>query len=103
MRKVLSVVMVLVCLTFAGLAQTGQQIVVHAGHVLDVKSGKTLTDQTIVIDNGKIELKRVKYPIEETIARLEASPVPERAKQLFSECLRLGKLPPHPAARSSES
>jgi hypothetical protein len=35
----------------------------------------------------------VEYPIEETIARLEASPVPDRAKQIFGECLRLGRLP----------
>jgi len=36
------------------LAQTSRHVVVHAGHVLDVKSGKTLADQTIVIADGKI-------------------------------------------------
>lgn len=34
--------------------QGGGTVVIHAGHVLDVKTGKTLTDQTIVIENGKI-------------------------------------------------
>ncbi len=29
-------------------------VVVHAGHLLDVKTGKTLTNQTIVIQDGKI-------------------------------------------------
>src|SRR5277367_4517221 len=34
-------------------AGTGH-VIVHAGKVLDVKSGKTLVDQAIVIDAGKI-------------------------------------------------
>src|SRR6266700_2101896 len=35
-------------------AQAPKTIVVHAGHVLDVKSGKMLADQTLVIEGGKI-------------------------------------------------
>jgi imidazolonepropionase-like amidohydrolase len=31
-----------------------QRVVVHAGKLLDVRSGKTLTDQAIVIEEGKI-------------------------------------------------
>ncbi len=34
--------------------QTSRPVVVHAGHVLDVKTGKLLPDQTVVIENGKI-------------------------------------------------
>jgi imidazolonepropionase-like amidohydrolase len=42
-----------------GLAQqsaghASQQVTVHAGKLLDVRSGKTLTDQAIVIEAGKI-------------------------------------------------
>src|SRR3984957_6475525 len=37
-----------------GNAQTAQHVVVHAGHVLDVKSGKMLADQTLFIEDGKI-------------------------------------------------
>jgi putative phosphoesterase len=46
-----------------------------------------------VIDGNKIELKRVPYPVEQTVARVEASPIPDRAKQILSQCLRLGRLP----------
>jgi putative phosphoesterase len=46
-----------------------------------------------VIDDNKIELKRVEYPVEEAVARVEASPVPPRAKQLMSYSLRFGRLP----------
>src|ERR1700681_209452 len=35
-------------------AQTSRHIVVHAGHLLDVKTGKLLADQTLVIEDGKI-------------------------------------------------
>jgi putative phosphoesterase len=46
-----------------------------------------------VIDDNKIELKRVAYPIEETVARIEESPLPDRAKQIMCDGLRLGRLP----------
>jgi imidazolonepropionase-like amidohydrolase len=44
-------------LSFLGIvanAQGTQHVVVHAGHVLDVKSGKMLADQALVIEDGKI-------------------------------------------------
>lgn len=42
------------CFILQSLAQTPHPVAIHAGHVLDVKSGKTLTDQILVIENGKI-------------------------------------------------
>lgn len=50
-RIVLAVAVLGLC---AAVAQTPRQVAVHAGHVLDVKSGKLLTDQTLVIEDGKI-------------------------------------------------
>src|ERR1044071_4341855 len=44
---------VLFCLGEA-IAQTPRHAAVHAGHVLDVKSGKMLADQIRVIEDGKI-------------------------------------------------
>jgi imidazolonepropionase-like amidohydrolase len=34
--------------------QAPKHVVVHAGHLLDVKTGKLLSDQTVVIEDGKI-------------------------------------------------
>jgi imidazolonepropionase-like amidohydrolase len=34
--------------------QSSRSAVIHAGHVLDVKTGKLLSDQTIIIEDGKI-------------------------------------------------
>lgn len=45
-----------------------------------------------IIENGRIELKRVPYPIEETVARIEASPWSDQAKRLMADCLRRGRL-----------
>lgn len=42
----------LLCLQMIG--QTPHRVSVHAGHVLDVKSGKMLSDQILIIENGKI-------------------------------------------------
>jgi hypothetical protein len=43
-----------VCLAVQTFAQTPQRVALHAAHVLDVKSGKMLADQTLVIENGRI-------------------------------------------------
>jgi imidazolonepropionase-like amidohydrolase len=34
--------------------QSSRSLVIHAGHMLDVKTGKLLSDQTLVIEDGKI-------------------------------------------------
>ena len=54
MRRLAAVLTVVVCLTLLCSAQTPRRAAIHAGHVLDVKSGKTLNDQVLVIENGKI-------------------------------------------------
>jgi len=55
--KKICVAVVAVSLFFlgtAGIAQTSRHVVVHAGHLLDVKTGKLLSDQMLVIEDGKI-------------------------------------------------
>ena len=44
----------LLCAGLAADAQTTRHIAIHAGHVLDVKSGKLLADQTLLLEDGKI-------------------------------------------------
>lgn len=56
MRKIF-IAIVAVGLLFRGIegtAQTPHQVAVHAGHVLDVKTGKLLADQTLLIEDGRI-------------------------------------------------
>ena len=57
MKRFLCSVMAVATLMPAGQSiaqQSSQSIVLHAGHVLDVKTGKLLSDQTIVIADGKV-------------------------------------------------
>ena len=49
-----AVIMTTLCLASPGVAQTPHRVAVHTGHVLEVKSGKTLADQVLVIEDGKI-------------------------------------------------
>jgi putative phosphoesterase len=53
-----------------------------------------------IIDDKKIELKRIEYPIEETVRRVEQMPWPDRAKEMTSYVLRNGRLPLWPHAKS---
>ncbi len=67
-------------------------VVVNPGSVGQPRDGDPRAAYA-VIEDQKIELKRVAYPIEETVARVEASPLPERAKQLLAYSFRNGRLP----------
>lgn len=72
-------------------------VVVNPGSVGQPRDGDPRLAYA-VIDDNRIELKRVEYPVEDAVARIETSPLPDRAKQLMSHCLRYGKLPePEPA------
>jgi putative phosphoesterase len=46
-----------------------------------------------IIDDNRIELKRVAYPLEETIRRVEEMPWDRRAKEMLGYVLRFGRLP----------
>ncbi len=48
-----------------------------------------------ILDGDHFELRRVEYPVEETVKVLEASPLPERAKVMLAAVYRTGALPPH--------
>src|SRR5208282_2093445 len=56
MKKICTTVVAvaLFCLGTQGIAQTSRHVAVHAGHLLDVKSGKMLADQTLLIEDGKV-------------------------------------------------
>lgn len=60
-----------------------------------------------IIEDGRIELKRVEYPIDETVAAVQAAPWPDRAKTMLTHVLRHGRLPretgtPEPAGDDDE-
>ena len=54
LNSVLAVIAVLAFIAQSFAQQSSKPVAVRAGHVLDVKTGELLSDQTIVIENGKI-------------------------------------------------
>ena len=58
MKKLHGSTMLVFALLMMAVQLAGQQasksVVLRAGHVLDVKTGKLLSDQTLVIEDGKI-------------------------------------------------
>jgi putative phosphoesterase len=71
--------------------RAGETVVINPGSVGNPRDGDPRAAYA-VIDGGKVELKRVAYPVEQTIARTEATDIPDRAKEMFRECYRHGRL-----------
>jgi putative phosphoesterase len=71
----------------------GGVIVLNPGSVGLPRDGDPRAAFAIIEDN-RIELKRVDYPVEETVARVEQMPWPRRAKEITASVLRLGRLSP---------
>lgn len=71
--------------------QAGSTVVLNPGSVGQPRDGDPRAAYAI-IDNGKIELKRVDYPIDEAVRRISRSPLGDRAKALLIDCLRQGRL-----------
>lgn len=62
MRTICGLFAVVVFYLAQGIAQTPRYVVLHPGHVLDVKSGRMLDDQMLVIEDGKIISASAKIP-----------------------------------------
>jgi imidazolonepropionase-like amidohydrolase len=54
LRIVAAIAVLWLCGAGRATAQAPHHLAVHAGHLLDVKSGTTLNDQTLVVEDGKI-------------------------------------------------
>lgn len=66
-------------------------VVLNPGSVGQPRDGDPRAAYAVIQDD-RIELKRIDYPIEDAIARMEAAPVPDRAKRLFAASLRHGRI-----------
>jgi putative phosphoesterase len=71
--------------------QVGKTTVINPGSVGVPRDGDPRASYAIITDQGP-ELKRVEYPIAETIAAVEQTGLPDHAKGLLAEVLRTGRL-----------
>jgi putative phosphoesterase len=71
--------------------RVGETLVVNPGSVGLPRDGDPRAGYA-VIENGQVELKRISYPVEETVERVRSTSMPDRAKELLIECLRKGRV-----------
>jgi putative phosphoesterase len=71
--------------------EVGDKLVVNPGSVGQPRDGDPRAAYAI-IENNRVELKRVEYPIEPTVQVIHESSLPETAKAQLAEVLRTGGL-----------
>jgi putative phosphoesterase len=71
--------------------EVGDKLVVNPGSVGQPRDGEPRAAYAI-IDNQRVELKRIEYPVEDTVTSVLQSSLPEPAKALLAEVFRTGGL-----------
>lgn len=71
--------------------QAGGATVINPGSVGQPRDGDPRAAYA-VIEDGKVRLRRVEYPVDRAIARFNALDLPEKAKRLYAESLANGRL-----------
>jgi putative phosphoesterase len=74
---------------FPYVLEVGNQIVVNPGSVGLPRDGDPRASYAILEDH-KVELKRVEYPVEQTVQAVHETPLPDDAKEFLVEVLRHG-------------
>jgi putative phosphoesterase len=69
--------------------EVGDKLVINPGSVGQPRDGDPRASYAI-IENQRVELKRVEYPVEDTVKTVMESSLPEPAKALLAEVFRTG-------------
>jgi putative phosphoesterase len=72
--------------------EVGRTLVINPGSIGLSRDGDPRAAYA-VLDGGRVELRRAEYPVEEAVRVVEASPLPDRAKELLAAAYRTGSLP----------
>lgn len=72
--------------------EVGDKLIVNPGSVGQPRDGDPRASYA-VIENQRVELKRIDYPVEETVRSVLESNLPEPAKALLAEVFRTGAPP----------
>jgi putative phosphoesterase len=70
--------------------EVGGKLVINPGSVGQPRDGDPRAAYVAIEDN-RVEIKRVAYPVEETIHTVQESSLPDQAKTMLSEVFRTGK------------
>jgi putative phosphoesterase len=69
--------------------EVGDKLVINPGSVGQPRDGDPRAAYA-VIEDYRVDLKRAEYPVEETLAVIQASGLPDPAKELLADVLRTG-------------
>jgi putative phosphoesterase len=72
--------------------EVGDKLVINPGSVGQPRDGDPRACYALIEDN-RVELKRVEYPVEDAVRVIQESSLPEPAKGLLAEVLRSGGMP----------
>jgi len=67
----------------------GDKLVINPGSVGFPRDGDPRASYA-VIENRRVEIKRIEYPVENTVQKIQESELPDAAKQMLAETLRSG-------------
>jgi putative phosphoesterase len=77
--------------------EVGNKLVINPGSVGLPRDGDPRASYAI-LENRRVELKRVEYPVEDTVRAIQSSSLPDQAKEHLAEVLRTGRSPREPQA-----
>jgi putative phosphoesterase len=77
---------------FPYVLEVGDKLVINPGSVGQPRDGDPRASYA-VIEDYRVELKRVDYPIEDTVRLVQGSSLPDDAKDMLAGVLRTGKMP----------
>jgi predicted phosphodiesterase len=69
--------------------EVGEKLVINPGSVGQPRDGDPRAAYAI-IEDYRVDLKRVEYPVDQTISVIHASGLPDAAKELLADVLRTG-------------
>jgi predicted phosphodiesterase len=69
--------------------EVNNKLIINPGSVGQPRDGDPRASYAI-IDNQRVELKRIEYPVEDTVKTVLDSPLPETARDMLVEVLRSG-------------
>jgi putative phosphoesterase len=70
--------------------EVGNKLVINPGSVGLPRDGDPRAAYA-VLENRRVELKRIEYPVEDTVRTIQASSLPDQAKEHLAEVLRTGR------------
>jgi hypothetical protein len=87
--------------------EVGSKLVINPGSVGQPRDGDPRASYAIIQDYN-VELKRVEYPVEETVSVIAASSLSDQDKEMLAEVFRRGQSPVYngqtePEAREQRS